>query len=98
MRVECPVMMNNVNLSVMMNVAVTRRMSASSDDGHSAIRCRGSHYIYIYYRCTFFVSGMEATPASAPRANGLNAAQHPDQKTGNNLLYLVNGFVVSKDA
>ena len=37
--------------------------------GCRRVECRGSHYIYIYYRCTFFVSGMEATPASAPRAD-----------------------------
>ena len=44
-------------MAVMMDVAVTRRVSCFT------------LYIYIYYRCTFFVSGMEATPASAPRAN-----------------------------
>ena len=74
-------------MAVMMNVAVTRRMSASSDDGHSTIRCRGSHYIYIYYRCTFFVSGMEATPASAPRANAAKRGAASGPKKGNSIVF-----------
>ena len=53
-------------MAVMMNVAVTRRMSASSDDGHSTLRCRGSHYIYIYYRCTFFCVRDEGDASLGP--------------------------------
>ena len=53
--------------------------------GCRRVECRGSHY----YQCPFFVSGMEATPASArPRADArLNAAQHPDQKTNNSIVF-----------